>query len=81
MKPVGFHVFRDVCGIHLSEDHIRDLISSGRTPILKGLTSKAGKKFNVRLVLGEDYITSFELRTRKENKEGDNPDRNNEEQI
>ena len=65
-ETCGFHVFRDVCGIHLSEDHIRDLISSGRTPILKGLTSKAGKKFNVRLVLGEDYITSFEF----ENKNG-----------
>ena len=36
----------EVCGIHLSEDNIRDLISSGRTPTLKGLTSKAGKKFN-----------------------------------
>ena len=32
-----FHIFREVCGIHLSEDNIRDLISSGRTPILKGL--------------------------------------------
>ena len=65
-ETCGFHVFREVCGIHLSEDNIRDLISSGRTPILKGLTSKAGKKFNARLVLGEDYITSFEF----ENKNG-----------
>ena len=45
-ETCGFHVFREVCGIHLSEDNIRDLIGSGRTPILKGLTSKAGKKFN-----------------------------------
>ena len=45
-ESCGFHVFREVCGIHLSEDNIRDLIGSGRTPILKGLTSKAGKKFN-----------------------------------
>ena len=65
-ETCGFHVFREVCGIHLSEDNIRDLISSGRTPILKGLTSKAGKKFNARLVLGEDYTTSFEF----ENKRG-----------
>ena len=80
-ETCGFHVFREVCGIHLSEDNIRDLISSGRTPILKGLTSKAGKKFNARLVLGEDYTTSFEFENKKENKEGDNPGRNNEEQI
>ena len=69
-ETCGFHVFRDVCGIHLSEDHIRDLISSGRTPFLKGLTSKAGKKFNVRLVLGEDYITSFEFENKKGKQRG-----------
>ena len=66
----GFHVFRDVCGIHLSEDNIRDLISSGRTPILKGLTSKAGKKFNARLVLGEDHVTSFEFENKKGKQRG-----------
>ena len=64
-ETCGFHVFREVCGILLSEDNIRDLISSGRTPIFKGLTSKAGKKFNARLVLGEDYTTSFEFENKK----------------
>ena len=69
-ETCGFHVFREVSGIHLSEDNIRDLISSGRTPILKGLTSKAGKKFNARLVLGEDYITSFEFENKKGKQKG-----------
>ena len=69
-ESCGFHVFREVCGIHLSEDNIRDLISSGRTPILKGLTSKAGKKFNARLVLGEDYATSFEFENKKGKQRG-----------
>ena len=69
-ETCGFHVFRDVCGIHLSEDNIRDLIGSGRTPILKGLTSKAGKKFNARLVLGEDYTTSFEFENKKGKQRG-----------
>ena len=67
-ETCGFHVFRDVCGIHLSEDNIRDLISSGRTPILKGLTSKAGKKFNARLVLKDDYTTTFEFEQNKKRK-------------
>ena len=69
-ETCGFHVFREVCGIHLSEDNIRDLISSGRTPILKGLTSKAGKKFNARLVLGEDYATSFDFENNKGKQKG-----------
>ena len=67
-ETCGFHVFREVCGIHLSEDHIRDLISSGRTPILKGLTSKAGKKFNARQVLKDDYTTTFEFEQNKKRK-------------
>ena len=69
-ETCGFHVFREVCGIHLSEDNIRDLIGSSRTPILKGLTSKAGKKFNARLVLGEDYTTSFEFENKKGKQRG-----------
>ena len=69
-ETCGFHVFCEVCGIHLSEDNIRDLISSGRTSTLKGLTSKAGKKFNARLVLGEDYTTSFEFENKKGKQRG-----------
>ena len=69
-ETCGFHVFREVCGILLSEDNIRDLIGSGRTPILKGLTSKAGKKFNARLVLGEDHVTSFEFENKKGKQRG-----------
>ena len=69
-ETCGFYVFREVCGIHLSEDNIRELISSRRTPILKGLTSKAGKKFNARLVLGEDYTTSFEFENKKGKQKG-----------
>ncbi|ERK03341.1 DNA topoisomerase, partial [Hoylesella pleuritidis] len=60
-----FHIFREVCGMLLTEDNIRDLITTGRTPVLKGLTSKAGKKFNARLVLNGDYTTSFEFESHK----------------
>lgn len=65
-----FHVFREVCGTLLTEDYIRDLLTTGRTPILKGLISKAGKKFNARLVLNEDYTTSFEFENRKGKQRG-----------
>ena len=64
-KDCNFHIFREVCGTMLSEDNIRDLLTTGRTPILNGLTSKAGKKFNARLILNEDYTTSFEFESRK----------------
>ena len=64
-EDCDFHIFREVCGTLLTEDYIRDLLTTGHTPILKGLTSKAGKKFNARLVLNEDYTTSFEFENRK----------------
>ena len=63
-----FHIFREVCGTLLTEGNIRDLITTGRTPVLKGLTSKAGKKFNARLVLNEDYTTTFEFEQNKKRK-------------
>lgn len=60
-----FVIFREVCGTFLSEDNLRDLITTKRTPILKGLVSKAGKKFNARLVLGDDFKTTFEFEGKK----------------
>ena len=69
-KDCNFHIFREVCGTMLSEDNIRDLLTTGRTPILNGLTSKAGKKFTARLILNEDYTTSFEFESRKGKQRG-----------
>ena len=65
-----FHVFREICGTLLTEDNIRDLITTGRTPVLNGLTSKAGKKFNARLVLNEEYTTSFVFENKKGKQRG-----------
>lgn len=65
-----FHIFREVCGTLLTEGNIRDLITTGRTPVLNGLTSKAGKKFNARLVLQDDCTTAFEFENRKGKQRG-----------
>ena len=65
-----FHIFREICGTLLSEDNIRDLITTGRTPVLNGLTSKAGKKFNARLVLQDDCTTIFEFENNKGKQKG-----------
>ena len=65
-----FHIFRSVCGTFLSEENLRDLITQGQTPMLKNLTSKAGKKFNARLVLREDYTTTFDFGESEKRKPG-----------
>jgi len=52
-------LFREVCGVKLSIDDITDLIQQGKTKLLKGLVSKAEKKFAAYLVLKVDCTTGF----------------------
>lgn len=60
-----FRVFREVCGKMLTDKEVRSLITQGHTSTLKGLVSKAGKKFNAVLILKEDGSTSFEFKNNK----------------
>lgn len=62
-KECGFKIFREVCGKILSEKDIEVLLSKGKTPVLKGLSGKSGKKFNAALVIKEDGTTAFEFST------------------
>ena len=56
-----FHVFREICGITLTEAQTKDLLTTKRTTLIKGFQSKAGKKFNAHLVLLGDGSTAFEF--------------------
>ena len=56
-----FHVFREICGIALSEAQMKDLLKTKRTTLIKGFQSKAGKKFNAHLILRGDGSTAFEF--------------------
>ena len=49
----------------LTDKEVKSLITQGHTPTLKGLVSKAGKKFNAVLILKEDGSTSFEFKNNK----------------
>lgn len=57
-------LFREVCGVKLTIDDITDLIQQSKTKLLKGLTSKAGKKFDTYLILKEDCTTGFEFKNK-----------------
>ncbi|MFD0701934.1 type IA DNA topoisomerase [Myroides pelagicus] len=57
-------LFREVCGVKLSIDDITDLMQQSKTKLLKGLTSKAGKKFDTYLILKEDCTTGFEFKNK-----------------
>lgn len=53
--------FRNVCGSHISMADIESLITKGKTSLIKGMKSKAGKKFDAYIVLNEDHKTSFDF--------------------
>lgn len=57
-------LFREVCGVKLSIDDITDLIKQSKTKLLKGLTSRAGKKFEAYLILKEDCTTGFAFKSK-----------------
>lgn len=53
--------FRNVCGVLISITDIESLVTKGRTPLIKGMESKYGKKFDAYIVLNEKAETSFEF--------------------
>ncbi|UZT98992.1 DNA topoisomerase 3 [Chryseobacterium fluminis] len=54
-------LFRMICGIQLSINHITSLITTGKTPLIKNMKSKNGKKFDAYLILKDDCQTAFEF--------------------
>ncbi|MVZ63753.1 type IA DNA topoisomerase [Sphingobacterium humi] len=53
--------FCNVCGVQLSMADITSLVSKGRTPLIKDMKSKAGKKFDACIVLNEQAESTFEF--------------------
>lgn len=54
-------LFRIICGVQLSVDHITSLITTGKTPLIKNMKSKNGKKFKACLSLKDDFTVLFEF--------------------
>ncbi len=60
--------FRTVCGVRISIENITSLVNKGKTSLIKGMTSKAGKKFDAYIVLKENAESSFEFEKNKSSK-------------
>lgn len=54
-------LFRIICGVQLSIDHITSLLIKGKTPLIKNIQSKNGKKFEAFIILKDDYTTAFQF--------------------
>ncbi|MDX6182449.1 DNA topoisomerase 3 [Flavobacterium sp. Fl-77] len=53
--------FRNICGIQIGITDIESLVSKGKTSLIKGMKSKAGKKFDAYIVLNDKAESSFEF--------------------
>jgi len=54
-------LFRNICGRILSEDDVRMILASGKSSLIRGMTSRKNKKFDAFIVLKEDGSTAFEF--------------------
>lgn len=57
--------FRNVCGVQIGISDIESLVNNGKTSFIKGMKSKAGKKFDAYIVLNEKAESSFEFEKSK----------------
>ena len=57
--------FRNVCGVQIGITDIENLVNKGKTSLIKGMKSKAGKKFDAYIVLNENAESSFEFAQNK----------------
>ena len=55
----GLPVFRLKARRNLSDDEIRELLTTGKTKVLKGFKSKQGKSFDAVVAFDADYNTTF----------------------
>lgn len=57
--------FRNVCGVQIGTTDIESLVNKGRTSLITGMKSKAGKKFDAYIVLNDNAESSFEFAKNK----------------
>ena len=60
-EACGLTVFRSIAGKELSDGQLTDLLTKGKTPLIKGFKSKAGKTFDAHVKLDGEYKTAFEF--------------------
>jgi len=56
VRSCGFRVSRVIAGKKLPLEQVNKLVTFGSSDIIKGFTSKAGKKFDVRLVIKDKRV-------------------------
>jgi DNA topoisomerase-3 len=64
-EQCGLVVFRNISEKQLTDKQITDLLTKGKTDIVKGFKSKAGKAFDAALKFDENYRVVFDFHEKK----------------
>ncbi|WP_312334808.1 DNA topoisomerase 3 [Sphingobacterium sp.] len=64
-EACGWLQFRNICGVQLGVAEITNLVNKGKTNLIKGMKSKAGKTFDAYIVMKENGDTAFEFEKNK----------------
>jgi DNA topoisomerase-3 len=67
-EKCGLVVFRNVSEKQLSDGQITDLLTKGKTSVIKSFKSKAGKMFDAALKFDESYRVSYDFPAKKAGK-------------
>ena len=66
-KECGFVIWKTVASKTLSENHLCEIAEKGKSPLIKGFTSKSNTKFDAYLVLDKkDWKVKFEFENKKQ---------------
>lgn len=61
----GFTIWKTIAKKSISKTQAQKLLTNGRTDLIEGFTSKAGKSFDAHLVVKEDYSVGFAFPDKK----------------
>ncbi len=56
-----FTIWKKICNKNISTNNAKELLSSGKTSLIKGFKSNQGKEFSAYLVLKEDQSVGFQF--------------------
>ncbi|GFI68457.1 DNA topoisomerase 3 [Lachnospiraceae bacterium] len=63
--PCPFKIWKTIAGKKITDQQAGDLITKGKTSLIKGFKSSSGKEFSAYLVLNEAGQTEFKFKERK----------------
>lgn len=67
-ESCGLTVFRNKSGNELTDGQLKDLLTNGKTGIIKGFKSKENKPFDAAVTFDAEYKTTFQFDNSKKRK-------------